>query len=87
MVGEYVAKPDRVHAMLWDGENYEAAKELLGDRLLQQSGDNLVVLCERWSDNVELAKPGQMLVVNVKSKEQHVQVMDVADFEREYESV
>jgi len=87
MIGEYVAKPDRVHAMLWDGWNYDAMKELLGDRLLQRSGDSLVVLQERWSDEVKLVPVGKLVLVNVKSKERYVQVMDPEEFGREYESV
>jgi len=87
MIGEYVAKPDRVLALMWDGTNFEAAKELLGDCLLQRSGDSLIVISKHWNDSVEMVSVGQMVVVNIKAKEPWVQVMDVEEFAREYESV
>ena len=87
MVGEYVARPGRVLALMWDGTNYEAAKEMLGDCLLQRSEDSLVIISKHWSDSVEVVPVGKMVVVNIKAKEPWVQVMDPEDFERDYESV
>jgi len=87
MIGEYVAKPDRVLALVWDGTNYEEAKELLGDALLQRSGDSLIIVAKHWTDSVEIAALGKMIVLNIKAKEPYVQIMDPDEFEREYESV
>lgn len=87
MIGEYVATPDRVQALLWDGENYEEAKELLGDKLLQLAGDSLLLDSHDWHGDVEICRIGQMLVLDVKASKPYARVMDVDDFEREYESV
>jgi len=81
MIGEYVAKPDRVLALVWDGTNYEEAKELLGDALLQRSDDSLIIVAKHWT------ALGKMIVLNIKAKEPYVQIMDPDEFEREYESV
>ncbi|GAG51229.1 unnamed protein product [marine sediment metagenome] len=86
MIGEYVERPDRVQAMLWDGESYDAAKELLGDKLLDTPGDKLLIDTNHWSDGVEVARVGQMVVLNVKAEKPYARVMDLDEFEREYES-